>query len=502
MTCARLARHCMIAAVGAALAHGEVLAQDAIGSTEVVQPLPGPEVARLNAALQRLAGDPQSVDALIDAGTAAISIGDVDAAIGFFGRADELSPGNPRAKLGMAAGFMRSERPIEALRLFAEAEKAGVSSVELAGDRGLAFDLVGDNAHAQEQYRDALRRNADDAIIRRLALSQAISGDKAAFEKTLLPMLQRRDLSAYRARAFGLAILGNAAEAQQIVDAVMPKPMADQIAPYLRYMPQLTKAQQAAAANLGRFPQTGQIGRDDPRLAQFATSAAPAARQAGANLEPRGAPLGSNAPDARRRPDRAGSGPAAASGATGASSTTAARASLPPGQPQSPVRPTSQAVPQENSARQGNLARVVALQTDAPATQPQDLDQAFSNFSLPSASDTTRSANAVDITRIKPPREVVSPPPPKYPERIWVQVATGRDLAALKFDWRRLTRQAPELLGKQTPHTVPWGVANRLLAGPYATAAAAREAINALKQKGIDTFVFTSTEGQAVPELK
>jgi len=416
---------------------------------------------------------------LIDAGTAALDVGDVDAAIGFFGRADELSPGNPRAKMGMAAGFMRSERPIEALRLFAEAEKAGASSAALAGDRGLAFDLVGDNAHAQEQYRTALARRDDPVIARRLALSLAIAGDRKAFEKTLLPLLQNRDLAAYRTRAFGLAILGEAKEAQQITDAVMPGQMAAQIKPYLDYMPQLTKAQQAAAANLGHFPQASRIGRDDPQLARYSTSSSPAARQAGSNLEPRGVPFGQSA-------------------------TQPATREVVPSPQQVVSRPVSQPVPQTPTASQGNLARVVARQTEPAPERPAapSINQAFSDFSLPNAANAaTSSSQAVDITRIKPPREVAAPPPPKHPERIWVQVATGRDLDALKFDWRRLSRQAPELLGKFTPHTVPWGVANRLLAGPYASTSAARDAVNDLKSKGIDSFTYTSPEGQAIADL-
>lgn len=458
----------------------------AAAAQEVVQPMPTGEVNALNAALQRLAQNPQSVDALIDAGTAALQLGDIDAAIGFFGRADELSPGNPRAKLGMAAGFMRSERPIEALRLFSEAEKAGVSSDALAGDRALAFDLVGDNFHAQQEYRKAIARNASAELTRRLALSLAISGDRKGFEDTLLPLLRQRDLGAYRTRAFGLAILGDAQEAQRITDAVMPKAMASKLKPYLEYMPRLTKAQQAAAANFGRFPQASQIGRDDPQLAQYAREPEASQRQAGAALEPRGEPLGTK--------------PAA----TGSAS---ARVSPPQATPARVVsRPVTQDVPTTAAppaAAQSNLDRVAAQQQSAAAQSPQSMDDAFSGFTLPTAAATSaNSASAVDITAIKPPREIAPPPPPKHPERIWVQVATGRDLDALKFDWRRLSRNAPEVLGDFSPHTVKWGVANRLLAGPYRTEEAAREAINALKAKGIDTFGYTSPEGEAIAELK
>ena len=82
-------------------------------------------------------------------------------------------------KLGLAKAYTRSRRPVEALRLFAEAEQAGVTTAQMAEDRGLAFDLVGDAASAQQLYRVALANGSGDEITRRLALSQAISGDRS-----------------------------------------------------------------------------------------------------------------------------------------------------------------------------------------------------------------------------------------------------------------------------------------------------------------------------------
>ena len=49
----------------------------------------------------------------------------------------------------------------------------------------------------------------------------------------------------------------------------MPEQLAIGIAPYLRYMRRLTHAQQAAAANLGHFPQPAEIGVDDPAIAAY-----------------------------------------------------------------------------------------------------------------------------------------------------------------------------------------------------------------------------------------
>lgn len=241
-------------------------------SREVVQPLPPASTSTLNTALQRLANNPRDAGALVDAGFAALDIGDVDAAVGFFSRADSLDPGNARAKAGLGAAYVRSENPYDALLMFEEADKAGGVPAILSADRGLAHDLVGDTGSAQAYYRKALALGPNAQVTRRLAVSLAISGDRNGAEAALLPLLRKQDLGAYRSRAFVLAILGDAKAAQDIVDKVMPRDMASKLAPYLRYMPRLTAAQQAAAANFGHFPQTAHIGKDNPRAARYANN--------------------------------------------------------------------------------------------------------------------------------------------------------------------------------------------------------------------------------------
>src|SRR5690349_2400471 len=77
-------------------------------SQPVVQPLPSSDGMTLDAALGRLARDPRDISALIDAGNAALTMGDVDAATGFFRRADQVSPGNPRVKAGLAGAMVRN----------------------------------------------------------------------------------------------------------------------------------------------------------------------------------------------------------------------------------------------------------------------------------------------------------------------------------------------------------------------------------------------------------
>ena len=125
-------------------------------SQPVVQAIPGGESARLNAALSRLAKDSRDIAALIDAGQASLDLGDFQAAIGFYQRADAISPGNARVKAGLAGAFVQAEDPLSAIPLFEEAAKAGPLDADRLADRALAYDLVGDSISAQQFYRQAL----------------------------------------------------------------------------------------------------------------------------------------------------------------------------------------------------------------------------------------------------------------------------------------------------------------------------------------------------------
>ena len=477
---------------------------------EVVQPLPPPGSAQLGSALQRLARDANDLDALIDAGDASMDLGDVPAAIGFFGRAEALSPDNPRVALGLARAYTLSRRPVEALRLFDEAERGGVPLAAMAADRGLAFDLVGDARSAQDLYRLALSRGENSDVRRKLALSQAISGDKPGFEATLLPLLQQGDNAAFRTRAFGLAILGETDAAIKIARDMMPGRASAQIEPYLRYMAELTPAQQAAAGALGVFPRTSAIGNDDARIASYDRSRSSAAQGADRALAPAGPVMGS-------RP-------------------TASAARAPATQPQ--ARPTpSASQPEAQTDGSGELPAITRTRTEAaPATRPAaqrpqpvapqprptpappppppppapppprparpDLAEAFAGFDRAPATTTQAREGAVDITRIEVRRErdepPPPPPPPPSPSRHYVQLATGRDLSALGFDWRRITRASGGELAGRSAFTAPWGEANRLLAGPYDNARQARETVARLKAAGVDSFAFTSARGEEI----
>jgi len=604
----------------------------AAGAQAVVQPLPAaPAGLTLNAALARLARDPRDLAALIDAGNAALQMGDVDAAIGFFARADQLSPNNMRVKAGLAGALVRSENPYDAIPLFAEAERAGAVDPVLAVDRGLAYDLVGDTASAQKYYRQALAAGPSDEALRRLAISQAIAGDRKGMEATLSPLLQRQDKGAWRARAFALAILGAPEEGVAIANQVMPAELANGIAPYLRFMPRLTAAQQAAAANLGRFPRAADIGRDDPRVALYAPPRQ-VASSVGAALVPAGEPLGrsrfrraeqrpaqvasavptrtappevaptrSDLPPAAPRPAFAATTtPAPSPGFTSSAPRTAsvppnsaaapvpawaqtpprpvAAAPSPAAPVQAPVSSLAQATPRPagpaapvpamstpvppsrpaigpaaataappvrtSAAAAGpgltsgsgfDLARVPASSTPAPPPAPPAppvapvlargpaapsvaapapaaapkprprIADAFADLATLPKGAAAPAPGAVDVRKLAEARTraeaAKAPPKPAHPSRIWVQLGVGRDTGALGFTWRGFAKDNPALFKGQSPSVSDWGRTNRLLAGPFASEAAADAFLGKARKAGLDAFVWTSPAGQIVDPL-
>jgi Flp pilus assembly protein TadD len=254
----------------------------------IVQPLTRDDGAELRGYLTTLADNPRSVDALVGAGRAAMRMGDVEAALTFFGRASELSPRDARAKAGMASGLLQMGQPQAALTLFAEAVGLGAPEVEIAGDRGLAYDLVGDPRRAQQDYLRALQRREDPEIERRMALSLAISGRRDAALRLIDDQLRGNDRAAWRTQAFVLALTGDAAGAGRTARGLMLPGQAEAMAPFLARLATLDPAQKAMAVHLGRFPVGGEAAAAgaaadisaDPGAVALAMGGAPAAAPA------------------------------------------------------------------------------------------------------------------------------------------------------------------------------------------------------------------------------
>jgi Flp pilus assembly protein TadD len=214
---------------------------------------PGAALARY---VRTLASNPKDFASLIGAGKAAIELGDTQAAAGFFARADEVNPRSPLPQAGMGAVSVANGEPQAALPYFTRAQQLGAPLATIACDRGLAYDLMGRQSDAQNDYRAALGGLDSAEARRRLALSLAISGNRAGALDALAPLAAKGDVSTSRVRAFVLALTGDSNGAMVAIDAAMPGSWS-RVSPFLQRLPGLAPGQKAAAVNLGIFPDAG-----------------------------------------------------------------------------------------------------------------------------------------------------------------------------------------------------------------------------------------------------
>lgn len=258
---------------------------------------PADPAAQLSTSLLILSQNPRDLDALIGAGMGAIAVGDGNAALSFLARAEEQSPRNGRIKAALGSALVLLERPGEALKLFAEASALGIPDVDIARDRGLAYDLRGDSRRAQRDYLIANRFAPEDETTRRLALSYGISGDKAHALSLLDPLLHKQDQAAWRARAFVLAMNGDMAGAEDVARQVMPMG-SETMSGFLRKLATLNAAERALAVTFGTMPSDGTryaaVETGDP----FRPAGGSVGSGVSAGLVPAGDPLGARPEDA------------------------------------------------------------------------------------------------------------------------------------------------------------------------------------------------------------
>ena len=266
--------------------------------------------AELRAAMRRISLNSSDADAMADAGNASLALGDANAALNFFTRANVLRPGSSRIVSGLATATVRTENPFEALRLFDQAVRLGANERSIALDRALAFDLLGNFARAQQDYKLARTASTSDDLIIRQAVSLSLAGQKEAADAMLVPLLQRNSATAWRARAFMLAARGDLRESTKVAQGFMDASSAQRMERYFRLMPSLTAAQKAAAIHLGHFPTSQAVGRDSEQVRRIASTQPQTPVVSGNNrLIPSGTALGPKATPARDskttpKPDR------------------------------------------------------------------------------------------------------------------------------------------------------------------------------------------------------
>lgn len=254
-------RVCAVAVLAALTLAGPAAVPAFAQSRSIAVANPLADKDRLAIAQKRMEADPADVVSMRDAADASIRLGALDDALDYLNRADMVRPGEPPTRALRGSVMVLTGKPRVALALFDEAESGGIDPASLASDRGLAHDLLGDQQSAQFYYAIANAEGPSPEVTMRYAFSLAVSGKTAAAEEMLRPLLTQDDPSAWRIRAFILAVSGRGGEAVAMLYGVVPRPLAESLAPYIRSVASLTPAQQVAAAHLGIFPKLSAMGR-------------------------------------------------------------------------------------------------------------------------------------------------------------------------------------------------------------------------------------------------
>ncbi|HEU4960755.1 MAG TPA: SPOR domain-containing protein [Sphingomonas sp.] len=229
------------------------------GTSALTVAPPTPDADALAEQMRILASDPKNADALIKAGELTLKLGDPTAAAVLFSRAEDVRPRDGRLKADEAAVLVHMERPGEALRLFQQAEAMGAKPADFAAERGLAYDLIGQQERAQRDYRTALAADPNNAeTMRRYALSLGISGKRDQALAEIDPLVRKQDHAGWRDRAFILAMTGDPDQAEKIANAMLPPAMASGLAPFFQRLPQLSAVDRAFAVHFGEVAATPQ----------------------------------------------------------------------------------------------------------------------------------------------------------------------------------------------------------------------------------------------------
>lgn len=558
---------------------------------------------KLSGALSRIAQDGRNGYALLDAGEAALALQDAQTSLGFLARAENALPREPRVKSALGAAMMAIGRPDQALRYFGEAEAGGARERAYLGERALAYDLAGDPASAQRDYRAALAaKPGDSTLTRNYALSMGIAGNSQAALTTLNPLLANQDRAAWRARAFILAMNGQTREAGETVDAVMPAALARDIKPYLARMDNLTPVQKAAAVHLGKFP-SGPLAPSPVRVASADTRSPvvstrkptraerDAARRAARDQEQRDKAARTAVPPpvrtASRTPTVTRDGPVAiaaatpqivpqprvvtpeeiapatrpamsqaaqpiattqlpASAAVQPGFTVIENAKLPPSLPPAqaipiPPRVATSASPSASPSGASSASVygpavtiavppekslfdiVNAIDVPTPAERPVSAalsavelerikQEAFAAQVAQEKRETAEKVKALAAAKAKQEVEAKARQEAETkkaerlvkaanPARHWVQIATGGDVKALAFDYRRLARKYPDQFKGQSGWTSVWGQTRRLVVGPFDSLKDAKAWDADYRKAGGDAFPWSSSDGLEVEKL-
>jgi len=485
--------------------------------------------AALSRYIRVLASSPRDFNALIGAGKAALELGDVQAASGFFGRAEEVNPRAPAAKAGLGAAMAHMGDADGAIFYFDQALRLGAQPMTFAADRGMARDLLGELGPAQADYRLAISSLGSDEARRRLALSLAIARDKAGALAAIQPLLNRRDPAAQRTRAFVLALVGDQIGASQAIEAVMPGGAA-RFAPFFRYLPNLSVPEKAAAVHLGIFPENASAR---VALVQPVPQPAPVvARPAQPVLRPP-IKIASAEPPASVPPKAAFTLPSVKPASPSPSFNLPSATSAPPTAPiQAPAQPkpepldpiepgpvlaeaedvttetkadalapASVLAEAEETAAESNLTGIDKLLATIAEAPPPPKPKVDAKKSDPSAAKASKAAADKKAAEKKARDEKLAAEKKAKEEAArlgvkgtyWVQLAGGSNQDRMSVEYKKLSAKAGKLLKSRSGYVTEGKDYFRLLVGPFDNKGDAQAFVNKLEKKGVDGFSWTRT---------
>ena len=508
--------------LGARLRAAPLIISLLIAAPAVAQPVaketPGAALARQ---VRVLASNPRDFNALIGAGHAALALGDVQAAAGFFGRAEEVNPNAPAAKAGLGAAMANMGDADGAIFYFNQATRLGAQPLTLALDRGLARDLSGDLGGAQSDYRLAIASLGSDEARRRLALSLAIAGNHKGALDAIQPLLNRHDRAAQRTRALVLALAGDRPGAAQAIEAVMPGGAA-LFEPFFRYLPNLSIAEKAAAVHLGIFPENAAARvaqapatTPPPRTVSASTAGPPAPSRPApvkiASVEPSDRPSSPSPsfslPSASRAtPTVSTPAPSVAEPAPSAPEPVANFAENEPvtAEPATATSEPSFSIEDLKSAEgEGHLSgidKLLATMAEAPpAPQPKVETKKPERDAKPSKAEAAIAAKKAAEKKKRDEKLAAEKKAKEEAAKLgvagtnWVQLAGGSHQDRMASEYKRLSGKAGKLLKSRSGYVTEGKDYFRLLVGPFDSKDDAQDFVNKLAKEGVDGFSWTRT---------
>ena len=475
------------------------------------EPPPAPLAGTLEspeAALARnvrlIAINPRNYDALLGAGRAALRLGDAQAAIGFFGRAEEINAAHWAPKAGQASAMAQMGEAQAALGLFEQAQALGATQSLIALDRGLAFDLLGQQANAQSDYRAVLALPDGGEARRRLALSLGISGRKVEAMAALDPLLAQRDPAARRARALILALGGDVDGARQAIAAMMPGASSG-FDPFLRRLPTLGPGQKAAAVHLGIMPAEGAalaaLNADEPPALPAASPPVREARARPAATLTRQAPI----KVAEVTPVELKTNPSSGDRLTSIADILDSMPTPPPA-PKPIVEKKS--APRRTPAPERSLASRPASDPDIADTAKKPVKTAALKMAAATTGKTVKAdakkgdAKSDEAKKADAKKEETKPAKATAgASRIYVQLAGGANADRMGREYDRIRKNKASLFRSRQPMVSEVKGWSRLVVGPFKTSEEAQEFVNDLHAAKLEGFVWNAPSGLKLEKL-